>query len=284
MKIFVFTFRGNIIGDSIKETALFAFLKQQYPKAKLIVTGASSIRKLYQNNPHIARFIEIPQLNNFDRPQNVFQKLKTTIRALGICWKAMKGMDLCVLTQKHAGWFTLLPKLRGIRTLKKEATSYTTHPAKIYLDKQERDAAKKHIQNNNKKKIAINTESKDPKRWWSKKNYQELINRLTQAGYEIYLLGTDNAYNASFEAESLSIINLVGKTSIRETAAVMEQVDLYIGNDSGLTHISAAVNTSSITILLESDTTVLYDQAKIQAVKLRKPSIAKVLHHVTQLV
>jgi ADP-heptose:LPS heptosyltransferase len=44
------------------------------------------------------------------------------------------------------------------------------------------------------------------------------------------------------------VLNLAGRTNIHETAAVIEQCDLFLGNDSGPMHISAAMNTPVVAV------------------------------------
>lgn len=44
------------------------------------------------------------------------------------------------------------------------------------------------------------------------------------------------------------VVDLVGRTSVRETAAVLERCDLLIGNDSGPVHLAAAVDTPTVVI------------------------------------
>ena len=43
-------------------------------------------------------------------------------------------------------------------------------------------------------------------------------------------------------------VNLCGQTTLLQAAAVMEKMTLFLGNDSGLGHIAAAVNTPSFTL------------------------------------
>jgi heptosyltransferase-2 len=44
------------------------------------------------------------------------------------------------------------------------------------------------------------------------------------------------------------IVNLVGRTSIKESAALLDQCDLFVGNDSGPMHIAAAVGTPVVAV------------------------------------
>ena len=44
------------------------------------------------------------------------------------------------------------------------------------------------------------------------------------------------------------VLNLAGRTSIHESAAVIEQCDLFLGNDSGPMHIAAAMHTPVVAV------------------------------------
>jgi heptosyltransferase-2 len=44
-------------------------------------------------------------------------------------------------------------------------------------------------------------------------------------------------------------IDLVGQTTLRQTAAVLEQCDLYVGNDTGPLHIAAAAGTPVVVVM-----------------------------------
>jgi heptosyltransferase-2 len=49
-------------------------------------------------------------------------------------------------------------------------------------------------------------------------------------------------------ADSGRAVNVVGRTSIAETAALLAQCDLFVGNDSGPMHIAAAVGTPVVAV------------------------------------
>jgi ADP-heptose:LPS heptosyltransferase len=280
-KIFVLNLRGNIIGDSVKECALFSLLKKQYPKSYIATTGGKIIREIHKNNPNIDQFHYLAELDKFTPKYCKMKKIFYHISALKKAFKLIKGYDLIVLTQKHKYPYVLLPKLRNIKFIEKEETDYKKYNTKIYFTKREENSMKKYLIKNKKKKIAINIESKDIKRCWPKKKYSKLIQELLIKGYDIYLLGTDKNYNKEIIKKYSGFIqNLVGKTTIRETALIIKNSDLYIGNDSGLSHIAATVNTNSLTILIDSDIDLINKKRGYKAIKIRKPKINGLLNEI----
>ncbi|MCX7817586.1 MAG: glycosyltransferase family 9 protein, partial [Syntrophales bacterium] len=70
------------------------------------------------------------------------------------------------------------------------------------------------------------------------------------------LIGSREDEKRSKEIENVSlnsVINLVGKTSLKELAALLNFAFLHIGIDSAATHIAAAVGTPTITIFGPTD-------------------------------
>lgn len=111
--------------------------------------------------------------------------------------------------------------------------------------------------NNEKKVIAISTGTSE--RWISKKwgldNYSNLIAKLIENDFEIILVGS------SLELEDSEILlkkypqikSFVNKTNLTELKNLLANVDIFIGNDSGPTHIAAAVGVNTITIFGSTD-------------------------------
>ena len=88
---------------------------------------------------------------------------------------------------------------------------------------------------------------------WPAENFIELANELTKpnglcADWQIILLGApgEEAMVEPIIAALPQSINLVGQLDIPKTAAVLNQAGLYIGNDSGLMHLAAALGTPTV--------------------------------------
>ncbi len=69
----------------------------------------------------------------------------------------------------------------------------------------------------------------------------------------IVILGGPDEESAAAQLETMlgdssRVLNLVGRTTIHQTAAVIERCDLFLGNDSGPMHIAAAVETPVVAV------------------------------------
>ncbi len=98
-----------------------------------------------------------------------------------------------------------------------------------------------------KKYITLGPKSVAPSRTWEIGNFVELIDRLD---CQVVLIGSKSEFEAGEKIveSGKSVLNLCGKTNIEMAGAIISQSELYIGNDSGLAHLSAAVKTPLIVL------------------------------------
>lgn len=106
--------------------------------------------------------------------------------------------------------------------------------------------------------IAISTgASYGDSKMWLATHFSELIVSFVKKGYGIRIYGTKNEMprNNEIVQEACKILpksyhekiqNLSGKTGIQELANSLNECKLYIGNDSGTTHIARALKIPSI--------------------------------------
>lgn len=108
----------------------------------------------------------------------------------------------------------------------------------------------------NKKMIVINPFTTWESKNWFLERYFKLANDLIKAGYYVIFTGarSDQAAIADFEAvEKNNCSNLAGKTSLEDLAEVYKRSDLYIGGDTGPTHLAAAVGLPVISLMGPTD-------------------------------
>ncbi len=83
-------------------------------------------------------------------------------------------------------------------------------------------------------------------RRWGRENYIKLTKLLvTKHHLKVVLIGSADEQPdgdaIATAAGAKEVINLAGKTTIRETAAILSQALFFVGNDSGPAHLAAAV-------------------------------------------
>jgi hypothetical protein len=89
-------------------------------------------------------------------------------------------------------------------------------------------------------RVAICADHLDPLRHWPVERWQQVAALLHAAGATVIGLGQHHRLGCG--------IDLVGRLSVRECAAVLEQCDLFAGNNSGLFHYAQAAGTPCVTL------------------------------------
>ena len=89
------------------------------------------------------------------------------------------------------------------------------------------------------------------KKIWPAEKYAQTADEL-RGGFDALVLLGNEADNRQAELvaarAALPCVNLCGRTTLLQAAAVLARMTLFLGNDSGLGHIAAAVNTPSFTL------------------------------------
>jgi ADP-heptose:LPS heptosyltransferase len=107
--------------------------------------------------------------------------------------------------------------------------------------------------------LAVSVGTKVQSKDWGKENWQALLRSVAEehAGYALVLTGAAEESAASeYAAEGWReaagaescIINLCGKLTPRESAAVFAEAAIFVGHDSGPMHLAATVGTPCVAI------------------------------------
>lgn len=90
---------------------------------------------------------------------------------------------------------------------------------------------------------------------WPAKHYAEVINQLISEGWQILIIGSSADKDIASDImskittkENKCIFNLCGKTKLQDAIDILTTADTIISNDSGLMHITAAINIPLIAI------------------------------------
>jgi len=93
-------------------------------------------------------------------------------------------------------------------------------------------------------RVAIHVGAATPSKLWREESFEVLIHELhAQTQAEILVMGGESDLAFAHEVTDgleCPVINLVGKLTLRQTAALLKECHLFIGCDSGVTHLAAA--------------------------------------------
>ena len=96
----------------------------------------------------------------------------------------------------------------------------------------------------------------DPRRRWEPEKFARVADRLVEAGLKIILTGTREEcgiVRQVADAMTGDAIDVCALTTLSEAGALIEQATLVVTNDTGTSHIAAALGTPSIVIFIASD-------------------------------
>ncbi len=104
--------------------------------------------------------------------------------------------------------------------------------------------------------VLVHPGARDLLRRWPAACFAAVADGLAERGYRVVLTGTAaERRTAATVAELMAheALNLAGETDLGVAAALMEQAALLVTNDTGISHLAAALATRSVIVFLASD-------------------------------
>lgn len=104
------------------------------------------------------------------------------------------------------------------------------------------------------KYICMHPGARNPLRRWSPENFAAIANSIGEQGYEIVLTGSRDEAAILDDVASriiypvVNIVDKIGHVDIGELALIMKNSALLISNDTGVSHVAAALQIPSIII------------------------------------
>ncbi len=251
------------IGDVILATPLIGNLKTQFPEAKIDFLVKNGNQSLLKNDPNLNDIL-------------VFDKKKKVASLLELLKKIRANKyDLVINLHRFAssGILTFLSGAKQKLGFKKNPFSFAytqSFPHEIGNGKHEVDRNLeliKHLTSNLNRQPKLYPSSEDfeaiqmyqtenyyclaPSSVWFTKQapkeiWLKLIAKLTRENATIYLLGGPDDFELCDEIKAKTntqkVINLAGKLSLMQSAALMKNAKRNFVNDSGPLHLASAMN------------------------------------------
>jgi heptosyltransferase III len=242
---------SNRIGDAVLSTGLLDHLIRTYPRARFTIACGPAAEGVFTRMPGLERLI-------------VMEKQR-----LGLHWLPLWGAavwhwwDLVVDIRASAiGW--LVPARRRVSMRRRPGHKTEQLAAILGLDpaplpvawtaQADRDRAAQLLPDG-APIIALAPTANWTGKIWPAERFVALFHAL-QAGAlpnaRVAVLGGPGAQERALAAPVLAAlpgaINLCGLVSLPEAAACLARCALYIGNDSGLTHLAAAAGTPTLSL------------------------------------
>lgn len=251
-------------GDTLLITPVLRALKRRWPEALLDVFAHKKTASILENSFHIAN------IKTFSKKKAIWAKLFARKQYdLALVYgsdKALVDYAKCVSSitvsfSNGAGdsqWLTVTPPdhlmpAQQERALLIEAINVPIAEWQLdyFVTPDEKHAARNYLSQLgvlNRRLIGFQLQSFPAKAYrdWPVQSFENIANRISKEWPEchILLLGGPEGKSAADElAQKLggTATSLAGKLTMRQNAAVMSYLDLYLGVDTGPTHLAGAL-------------------------------------------
>ncbi|MBN2018263.1 MAG: lipopolysaccharide heptosyltransferase II [Candidatus Cloacimonetes bacterium] len=261
--------RFSSLGDVLLTTPIIRTFRTHFPDAEIHFLTKKQFALLLEYNPHIDKLIRFDpedesmlqliirlQKEHYTHIIDLHDKLRSALIK-----RFVKGKTI-TYKKKHPYRKRLL-KDHNLKPISSTVELYASvlenfnirlgeRKLDLFLPENEETIAENFLPSDGKKIVAISPGTS----WFTKQYpieyYKKLIEHLLN-NYEvnIILIGTENEKSLTAEITSISqtgICDLGGKTSLIETAVIINYSDLFISGDCGSMHIAAALGVPQIAI------------------------------------
>ncbi len=248
MKILVIS--SNLIGDTILSTGVIENFYKRYPHAKFTFLIGPTASQIYQHFPGLDKIFKIRK-KSFN-----LHWIEMYLKNRHVNWDVIIDLRSSLLPYffkaKKRYIFKKNNNLHHIEQLN-ESFKLNANSLCVYTHKTEEEQANQKINNQNKHIVIFPGGNWIPKIWLAN-NYNTLLKELIKRfeNIKFILVGSNIEKSLYFkkiieEIPNENIIDLMGKT-LTLTSAFMKRSNLFIGNDSGLMHLSVASKLKTIAL------------------------------------
>ncbi len=283
--------RAGALGDTLMATPVVRALGERYPDASIDVLCSNAAKALLEFHPRVDRLFSLKWRNLPYAISLEKRRLRKQLRA--------RDYDMAVLLERAPRYRELLDKagIREIRSFRESPFDPKAHAiennlraagvpgstdmelvvsenderkAQAFLDGLGRPLVGLHVgygPRGKKRDQSVRLKG------WALENFIELGEKLVADGASIVLTGSaDDRPDVDKLAARVPARDLAGQTSVRELAAIIQRLDLFVSVDSGPAHMAAAVGTPLV---------VLWGPAILEQVRpMSSTSPVRVLRHV----
>ena len=280
------------LGDTLWATPALKNLRQSFPNSYLAVLTSPIGMEILEHNPSIDRLYLLTEpmlFSFFSLWKKLYQERFDTVLIFHASQRLIfplcallgaeqivgtgginKGLD-CFLTHP-------LPNraeheiVRRLQIAEKIGASTSSQTLSFFLQPEEKKAAQ--LPPSSKIRIAIHPGSKDAFKRWPQENFTRLGQRLKESlPCDIFITGNaaekDLMQKTARQIPGAQIYETKG--SLRSFAALLEQMDLLISNDTGPVHLACALNRPVIALYSSTNPHLCGPHKAKNAIALYKP-------------
>jgi ADP-heptose:LPS heptosyltransferase len=284
----ILVIRALQLGDLLCVVPALRALRTAFPGARIALAGLPWAREFVARySRYLDEFIEFPgfpglperdcdprrvphflsevqgrrfdlalQLHGSGRLLNPLTMLLGARQCAGFCPEAGDCPD----SQRFLAWRDAEHEvLRYVRLIRELGIAACGTDLEFPLGREDREAAGALLAESDLRGmpyVCLHAGSQLPSRRWPPERFAAVADRLAALGYRIVVTGTaaERALTAQVGAAMRhTAIDLAGRTSLGALGALIESAALLLSNDTGVSHIAAALRTPSVVVCCGSD-------------------------------
>jgi heptosyltransferase-3 len=269
----ILVIRGGAIGDFLLTLPALKLLRDEFPSAHLEILGYKHIIALVENRGYAdsVRSIDYaPLASFFSRDGELPAELAQYFRSFQQIISYLFDPDeIFASNLKRCGVKNLIkasPQINDgehaarqlARPLEQLGLFLEDAAAMLYPNKEDRMFAKKFLERSARPLLALHPGSGGERKNWALENWRELGDWLVdsmQPSTLLVVIGEADESRAQQLKESWAKrpVCFAQNLPLPQVAAVLEQCAVFIGHDSGISHLAAAVGTSSLLLFGPTD-------------------------------
>jgi len=245
----------SCVGDAVMATSVLESLHQRYPAARIDIVSDFRSNNIYTHCPYRgAVFIKDKKRFLRGSVDLLIEVRKTAydlivdLRTDGLAFLCRGKKRLTKLNKRSYGNHAVEDMMGVIREIHEDKAI----PApKLWLTEEEyafADVALSPLPG--KCWLALAPGNANEKKVWPAENYARLANALSGIITGVILDGSPAEKEATSAVSSrleLPFVDLAGQTNLLQAAAILSRSSLFVGGDTGLGHVAAAVLTPTLT-------------------------------------
>ena len=280
--------RGGAIGDFIVTLPVLQALREQWPLATIEIWGYPHIAQLAVagglaqavvslDRAEMARFFvpepsftdaQVAAVRSFDLVFNYLHDPVGQVRSNLLLAGAKQVLSGSPIIKRGPAVPFLLEPLQALAIYETDGTPALDFPAALRA----RGRARMQALGLRGRPMVVHPGSGSPTKNWPAERFVEIMRRLQAAGREtVAVLGEADVAEAAVLARELPEMPVLAGLTLTELAATLAECGAFLGNDSGIAHLAAAVGLPTTAIFGPSDADVWAPRGRGGVTVLRAP-------------
>jgi len=240
------------VGDSILVIPFLRQLRKAYPECLIDVVTKNAGKLVLEGCPYIDNICLKDDLkpNFYEKAYILKRSLSAALLAKNLKIKDTVGFG----GQFREFLLTKIVKYKGtskhelehfMDVLQADDIDITDESLEYWINDADVNFVQKYFTENKKKALIVTSSSTYVKNW-TIDGFNAVIKFLNENNFECFIVGTDK--EKYFNNQFFGVKNLCGELTFNQISALISQMDLVFGIDSGFCHMSSAFNIKTVAL------------------------------------